>query len=214
MKKQTKIIIYILILFPCLIMIFDYLNLPSLFLKQVKNINYELLSICFNIISMVSIFIITYIEIHSREIQKNQNAEATGYILMKSSYLKCRNTLEILEDQIFLEKYIVPKVDFNKSQNDDIIFCRLINEPFTEYEQISNLAINGGVSNKDLTTYLYIMDEFKIYVSHRITFYDIDKYSQSEQSKQMSHYVKGTSVDLRKLISDEIETLGRKINKE
>ena len=76
---------------------------------------------------------------------------------------------------VYLEAFIVPKVDFNKTNKDDKIMNNLQTLPFESFDKIISLSEGGYISKDKLEIYLSIKKEFALVVSMKITFFDIDK---------------------------------------
>ena len=102
----------------------DYYNVPSLLGLHINTVKYELLGAVLNAVVVIGLYVVTYVIIDKRQIQKEQNAKMVSYVLMNSTYKKCVDYLDMLDDQQVLAKYIVPKIDFNKSAKDDPITMR------------------------------------------------------------------------------------------
>lgn len=183
MKKDLYLItlictIGVLMLSICM----DYYNVPSLLGLHINTVKYELLGAVLNAVVVIGLYVVTYVIIDKRQIQKEQNAKMVSYVLMNSTYKKCVDYLDMLDDQQVLAKYIVPKIDFNKSAKDDPITINLQSAPFSEYISILDLSKSGFVTHKDLTTYLTIMERYKSYVSERITFFDVGESDRIEHT--------------------------------
>ena len=169
-----------------LIVIVDYCNIPSFLGIHMGNINYDVFGAIFNAFIVISLYIVTYMIIDRRQIQKDNNAKSVAYELMLSTYKKCIELLKLLDNQNFLSRYIVPKIDFDKLDSDNRVSLNLQNNPFTEYTSLLELAQNGILSGEELHGYIEVMEKYKSYVSLRITFFDIEQSKKTEYTSLKS----------------------------
>ena len=173
MKKGfMKNVVIVIVLFIALFIV-DYINLPTLLGVKVSNINW---GICMGIISsMVTIvlYLITYNILDARTVQREENKKDISILLIKESYNECMNYIQFL-NQESVEKYIVPKVDFN-SANDTII-NNLQNAPFSNENIIWDLVKDGQIEKKQMEGYLKIKEKFRKYINMRIIFFDAEQY--------------------------------------
>ena len=194
-----------------MIIIVDYCNIPSQLGIGIENINFDLFGIFFNAFIVVSLFIITYMLIDRRQLQKDENAKAVAYELMLISYKKCNDQLQLLDDQDILLKYIVPKIDFNKPDSEDIISINFQNAPFSEYTSLLQLAMNGILTGEELNKYNEVMRLYKSYVCLRITFFDIEQYTESEHLA-LKNRIRSDRNRLDNLLLQETERLQKTLD--
>lgn len=193
------------------LVICDYFDIPSVLGMNMVNINYELLSAILNAAVVIALFIITYMVIDKRQMEKDHNAKMTSCVLRLSTYRKCKDLLKIVDNQEVITKYIVPKVDFSKSDVDNQIVINLQDNPFSEYLSILDFSKNGIVSHDELNTYLKIMEMYKSYISMRITFFDICYASEPEHvALQQTLYSK--KAGLYGVLDQEIKKLQEVLN--
>ena len=187
-------------------MLVDYFNIPTLFGVNTSAINTSVLGTVLNASVVISLYIITYLHIDKRQIQKDDNAKMVACVLLKSSYKKCMDNIEFLGKQEVLEKFIIPKVDFNKTDNDNPVYTNLKDDPFSEYQSILDLSINGILSGADIQKYTEIMDKYRNYVSLRITFFDIEK-STNPMHEELKNSISVKRDELTNSICLEIDRL-------
>lgn len=203
MRKKVLFIILKYALIPFFVMtVVDYFNLPTYAGLKVSNINNDVFGAIFNAFIVITLYIITYVIIDKRQIEKDENAKSTADLLMLCTYQQCKDLLKIFDNQQVLEDNIVPKIDFNKINLDNRVMTNLQNNPFTEHTHILELAENGAIVSTDLIIYLKIMELYKSFVSMRITFFDIDK------SENLQH------VSLRKKILEDKNMLNSMLERE
>ena len=142
---------------------------------EIIYINTDLFGIVSSAVVALVIYFISYNEIDDRKIKREDNAKDTAKVLLADTYKECLNTLELLGNREILEAFIVPKVDFNKTNKDDKIMNNLQTLPFESFDKIISLSEGGYISKDKLEIYLSIKKEFALVVSMKITFFDIDK---------------------------------------
>lgn len=211
MKEKNRLSLLIYLFIPTVVVIvLDYFNLPSILGFKMSNVNYTLIDTVLNVSVVIALYIITFFLIDKRQIRKDDNAKGTADILMLSAYNQCKELSKIVDTQSWLERYIVPKVDFNKTDLDNRVILNLRNNPFAEHSHILLLAENGAISRGDLMKYLEIMELYKSFISLRITFYDINDATTDKQKEFLSKIINDKN-ELNKLLDSEISKLRRRI---
>ncbi|WP_314250389.1 hypothetical protein [Abiotrophia defectiva] len=211
MKEKNRLSLLIYLFIPTVVVIvLDYFNLPSILGFKMSNVNYTLIDTVLNVSVVISLYIITFFLIDKRQIRKDDNAKGTADILMLSAYNQCKQLSKIVDTQPCLEKYIVPKIDFNKTDSDNPVSLNLKNTPFTEHSHILSLAENGAISRGDLIKYLEIMELYKSFISLRITFYDMNDATTDKQQKFRSKIINDKN-KLDELLDIEVSKLRRRI---
>lgn len=211
MKKKNRLSLLMYLFIPIVVVIvLDYFNLPSILGFKMSNVNYTLIDTVLNVSVVISLYIITYFLIDKRQIRKDDNAKGTADILMLSAYNQCRELSKIVDTQSWLESYIVPKVDSNKTGLDNRVILNLQNNPFAEHSQILLLAENGAISRGDLMKYFEIMELYKSFISLRITFYDMNDATTDKQKKFRSKIINDKN-KLDELLDIEVSKLNRRI---
>jgi hypothetical protein len=192
------------------VIVLDYFNLPSILGFKMSNVNYTLIDTVLNVSVVISLYIITFFLIDKRQIRKDDNAKGTADILMLSAYNQCKELSKIVDTQSWLESYIVPKVDSNKTGLDNRVILNLQNNPFAEHSHILLLAENGAISRGDLMKYFEIMELYKSFISLRITFYDMNDATTDKQKKFRSKIINDKN-KLDELLDIEVSKLIRRI---
>lgn len=92
------------------IIILDYENVPTLLGLNISNINWNF----WNTISVIIIFIVTYItlnireiEIQEREIIREKNKQDISLLILINCYEECKKYINMISDEI-VNKYIIP----------------------------------------------------------------------------------------------------------
>ncbi|MDK8142716.1 hypothetical protein [Streptococcus parasanguinis] len=211
MKKKNRLSLLMYLFIPIVVVIvLDYFNLPSILGFKMSNVNYTLIDTVLNVSVVISLYIITFFLIDKRQIRKDDNAKGTADILMLSAYNQCKELSKIVDTQSWLESYIVPKVDSNKTGLDNRVILNLQNNPFAEHSHILLLAENGAISRGDLMKYFEIMELYKSFISLRITFYDMNDATTDKQKKFRSKIINDKN-KLDELLDIEVSKLIRRI---
>jgi len=159
---------------------------------NMSNINWNFFMGMINIIIVIVLYLITFITLDQRTVQREDNKNEISILLMKHCYQECIEYAELL-DQKVVEKYIVPKMDFNSTDN--TIINNLRNAPFINETIIMDLVKDGQVETKHIEEYLKIKGRYQSYITMRITFYDNEQYYQPVE------------YDLYNLINNEVDNL-------
>ncbi len=106
MDKNTKKYILIFIIFTLVYLIIDYLNLPTLLNIYIDNINSNLLNIFINSIIVIILYLITYLTIDKRTIEKSKNKKDVYKQILINMYSECIQTLNLIHDENILNKII------------------------------------------------------------------------------------------------------------
>lgn len=168
--------IIISVLFIIGITIFDYDNVPTLLGLNTTNMNWDFYMGLLNIIAVIVVFAITFqtlnqreIKIHEKEIEHEINKYNISLMLLQDCYDECLEFIKVLNDE-HVEKYIVPKIDFNSIN--PIIISNLQSIPFINESYFMDFVKDGQITKRQISGYLQIKRKFKHYVNMRITFFD------------------------------------------
>jgi hypothetical protein len=194
MKKRIIQKIKILILIIAGLVIFDYINLPSLLGFEMSNINWDFCMGILNIIVVIVLYLITFRTLDARTIEREINKKEVSILLIEQCYQEILDYIDWLNQET-VEKIIVPKIDFNSTNNK--ILDNLQNSPFQNEEIIIDLAKDGQITKNLLETYLKFKVKYRKYLNMRITFYDAP------------HYYEPLKHDLCDAIKAEIRTLDK-----
>lgn len=130
--------------------------------------------------------------------EKKNNQEYVLKQLLVETYTECRKTIKLLDDNEVLRKYIVPKVDFNKTDFDNFVVTNLKNSPFKNESTILDLFKEGIFSTIHLHNYLRIKNEYQEYISIRITFFEREELIKSSRIK----LCKDLDLEFKSLLND------------
>lgn len=170
MKKwfvKNNIVIYIILIIS--LIIFDYINLPSLLGLNMFNINWDFCIGILNIVVVIMLYVITYKKLDRRTIEREKNKKEISILLIRECYQECIKYVELLSQET-VEKYIIPKIDFNITDNK--IICNLKDIPFANEKIIMDLVKDGQITKQRIEKYFEIKGIFSQYITMRITFFD------------------------------------------
>lgn len=171
LSNIIKLSIIILTIVVGIIFILDLFNLPSLYGSKSMNINSELIVGLLNIYVVLLISGITYLIIDQRSIEKDNNKIDIARFLIKKSYEDCINVINSLTKNN-VEKYMVPKINFDRNITENPIIINLHNQPFSNEKLIIELILEGQLSQEELSEYFEIKERYKNYITARLIFYD------------------------------------------
>ena len=193
MRKDNfifKIIITVLIsiITIIIILVMDYFNI---FYRISSQLNSSFLEIIINNIVIITVFIVTYFLIDKRnmkkESEKRNNQEYVLRQLLMETYNECKKVIELLDRDEILRKYVIPKVDFNKTDADNVVIINLQNAPFKYDNLIMELFKEGIFSTSNLPNYLKIKREYQGYISNKISFFDDKELLDDNKKKVMKN---------------------------
>lgn len=186
MKKWfVKNSIMISIILSIYLIILDYINLPSLLGLNMLNINWDFCMGILNIVVVIMLYVITYQKLDKRTIEREKNKKEISILLINECYQECIKYVEFLSEET-VEKYIVPKIDFNSTDNK--IIRNLIDSPFANENIIMDLVKDGQITKQRIKKYFEIKGIFSQYITMRITFFDKSDYYEPIR-KQLFHKI-------------------------
>ena len=183
-KKITKIIA-ISILSIILYIILDFVNILSLLSIPAENLNKDVLSLIVNSTIVILLYIISYYLIDKKSITKDKNKTTVANILIIKTMEECKDSIKLLNQTQMVKKYIVPKVDFNKTDNENKVVYNIQNYPFDTYDDVFSLAKDGYVNKEIFNMYLDIRKEYRFIVSSKITFFDKDEIQKTPDQEEL-----------------------------
>ncbi|MGN1337073.1 MAG: hypothetical protein ACI4WW_01170 [Candidatus Coprovivens sp.] len=212
--KKIVIIVMIYILIIGIIIFIDTLNISGVISNK---LNYNFLNIVVNILTTILLFCITYILVE-RKLIENENKKARAenekynnkkiilLMLLKKTYKECQTNIDLIDNQKNLNKYIIPKIDFN-STNDKILnnFRTL---PFESIENNMSTFIDGTIPYSYFEEYLDIKEMYRQFVNMRIIFFD----AKEKRNKDMIVHIDSLKNILIELIKTQLEHIETEIN--
>ena len=194
MDKNTKKYILIFIIFTLVYLIIDYLNLPTLLNIYIDNINSNLLDIFINSIIVIILYLITYLTIDKRTIEKSKNKKDIYKQILINMYSECIQTLNLIHDENILNK-IIKQVDGNAPIIENKIVNNLMNLPFENKDTILNFAKSGEIDVNTFQRFLNIQSDYRKYINMLIICFD------------RQEYIEKLKVELLKKLNKEVKLL-------
>ena len=194
MDKNTKKYILIFIIFTLVYLIIDYLNLPTLLNIYIDNINSNLLDIFINSIIVIILYLITYLTIDKRTIEKSKNKKDIYKQILINMYSECIQTLNLIHDENILNK-IIKQVDGNAPIIENKIVNNLMNLPFENKDTILDFAQSGEIDVNTFQRFLNIQSDYRKHINMLIICFD------------RQEYIETLKVELLKKLNKEVELL-------
>ena len=205
MKKKTSEKIILIILMITTYLILDYINFPSLIGLIPDKINADFFSIIFDAFIVLILYVISFYYIENKQNEKDDNARDVVDVLLEKTYQECFDNLNFLDNREMIEKYIIPKVDGNKTDSENKVINNLQTLPFSSLDSVIGLASNGYIEKTKLNDYLDIKKEYQYLISVKITFFDLVKPETVEQ-KAMYDDIRSRDYALKSKLSRFLNT--------
>ena len=194
MDKNTKKYILIFIIFTLVYLIIDYLNLRTLLNIYSGNMNSNLLDIFINSIIVIILYLITYLTIDKRTIEKSKNKKDVYKQILINMYSECIQTLNLIHHENILNK-IINQVDGNAPIIENKIVNNLMNLPFENKDTILDFAKSGEIDVNTFQRFLNIQSDYRKYINMLIICFD------------RQEYIETLKVELLKKLNKEVELL-------
>lgn len=186
-------------------LILDYVNLPSLIGLIPNNINADVFSIFFDASIVLILYVISFYYIENKQNEKDANARDTVDVLLEKTYKECFDNLNFLDNREMIGKYIIPKVDGNKTDSENKVINNLQTLPFSSFDAVIDLASNGYIEKTKLNDYLDIKKEYQYLISVKITFFDLVEPETVDQ-KAMYNDIHSRDLALKSKLSKLLNT--------
>ena len=165
---------------------------------KMSNMNWNFYIGILNIIAVLVMYVITYKTLDKRAIKREKNKCEISILLIKDCYKECQSYINLLNKET-VEKYIVPKIDFDSTEHK--IINNLINAPFENENIIMDLVKDGQIDKSQIVGYFDVKKIFRQYVNMRIIAFD------------GPHIYEPLKAELSHLIDSEIEKIDALIQK-
>lgn len=165
-----------------LLIIADYYNFPSSLGIDVPSMNWDFLSLAIGNGLAIVLYLVTYLLIDQRQIKREENQLRNIRRILIDTYVQCQEQVEMLDDESILTS-IAHKCNFDIPYFQDPIFTKIHNMPFELDQYILDASNNGVIREDEFEAYLDIRMEYKVYITNKITFFDIEKYPGDTQRK-------------------------------
>lgn len=164
--------------FLLIITVLDYFNVPTRLGFEVSNINWDFYMDLLNVFAVLAIFIITFeklnrieIKIHKKEIEHENNKYNISLLLLQECYKECLNYIDCLTND-YIEKFIVPKIDFNSPSPNLEIINDIQSAPFKIENCFMDFAKDGQITQDQIKGYLEVKRQFGQYIMNCIIAFD------------------------------------------
>lgn len=124
----------------------------------------------FNIITVVILYMITYKTLDKKTAEREKNKNEISIFLIIECYKACLEQINILEVNNTVEKFIIPKIDPNSTDN--TMSNHIQNRPFFNEHIIVDLVKDGQISKRQIEGYFKIKRKYCEYIDMRIIFFD------------------------------------------
>ena len=199
-RRTLKIIIPVTIILIAYL-ILDYVNIPSHIGLMSSNINIDVLGILFDTAIVLILYSISFYYIENKQNEKDANARDAVSILLKKTYQECWNNLKLVDNTEMIEKYIIPKIDGSKTDSENKVLNNLQTSPFSSFNVVIDLAVNGYVEKTKLNDYLDIKKEYQYLISVKITFFDLTN-PQTKEQQALYNDIQKRDSDLKKKLNE------------
>ncbi|MGM9929317.1 MAG: hypothetical protein ACI35P_15345 [Bacillus sp. (in: firmicutes)] len=186
--SKTNVIVFSIILAAVLVFL-DYKNIPTVCGFDMSYMNWDFLMGIFNGLVVIILYIITYITLDKRNVEREDNKKENVKLLFKMCYMDCIKYINML-DESTVKKYIVPKIDFNSTHN--TIINNLQQAPFLNENIILDLVKDGQITKSQIEGYYEIREKYGQYVTMKIIAVD------------GPHIYKPLEIELNSLIEKEL----------
>jgi len=180
-KKDVITIIKFSLIAILIILIVGVLDYNNTFGNITMKLNFDFLNIFINALVIVFMFIITYLLIERKTFDNEEKIEKNKrgmlLLLLEKVCDECLSQIKMLDEQEMVEKYLIPKINFNSTDN--IIIENIKSKPFEYENRIINLFSDGILDKKYFKNYMNIKDCFESYVQWRITLFDAKKVEEA-----------------------------------
>ncbi|MBQ8836959.1 MAG: hypothetical protein IJ002_05590 [Clostridia bacterium] len=197
-KQHIVLIIFTAILITIAICVADYFNVFANIGIDTANINFDFLSIFISNLIVILLFVITYLIVDARNIQKEKNQQETAYITLMGIYERCKDMVELFSQEELRNK-AVEKIDGDKLLFDDKPHMHYLNYPFENETIIYSFAGSGVFSKSVFEEFVLIKKEYQKYINVALIFYD--------------HYneIKQIEINLSNQLSNAIEKIKKSL---
>ena len=161
---------------------------------KIDNINSNLLDIFINSIIVIILYLITYLTIDKRTIEKSKNKKDVYKQILINMYSECIQTLNLIHDENILNK-IIKQVDGNAPIIENKIVNNLMNLPFENKDTILDFAKSGEIDVNTFQRFLNIQSDYRKYINMLIICFD------------RQEYIETLKVKLLKKLNKEVELL-------
>lgn len=187
-KKEIFRTIAFSVIVLCVIILLDYYNIFGMYLGiKIENFNFDILTLIVGNIVVVTLFVITYFLVDSRNIKRHRNQEMVAYLTLKNVYKQCREMTYMFSNPKVCE-CAAKNCDGNELIFNDKVHMHYLTKPFANESIIVNLAVSGVITKEIYDEYLLIKELYQEYINKVLVLYEMVE----------------TFSDLRKMLIDKL----------
>lgn len=153
-----------------IILLLSVFDVPSKIGLSCNDINWGIQGTLIGAIITIGLFVLTYLLIQRRDLQRQGNKQDIALFLLKHTYEDCLKSIQILENEKVFEA-ILRKTNFDAYSNDTPV-GKLIKTSFPNESMIMQLGMEGVLTATQIETYLSVKDYYTQYMTTKVTFFD------------------------------------------
>ena len=157
-----------------------------------QEINWDIASIVISNLVVISLYLITFNLLDSRQIKMSKNQREVALLLMFKTYEQCKGSVSLFELREAREK-AVEKCDFDKVIFEDKQMQYYLDFPFEFHEQIIEFASTGTISKQEFSDYLELREAFRKHINIRIMSFDREELPNVTKREFLETYERVTN---------------------
>lgn len=149
---------------------------------------YDIVTLVVSNVTILGIFIITYLLIDRNSVKKEENKYKIAKYLIDSAYKNIEEVMGVYTPAVIV-RFVLPKVDGNKLIKDNLVISRIEEFPFRFEDHLFDLAKEGVLSETEFNNYVRLKQLYVMFIEMAITF--PDEWQQVEpHKKELEEYIK------------------------
>lgn len=192
MKNRIFKIIVSCLALTSIYFLLDINDLPAGIGIHSEKINWDIASIVIGNLVVISLYLITFSLLDSRQIKMSKNQREVALLLMFKTYEQCKESVLLFERREVREK-AVEKCDFDKVIHEDKQLQYYLDFPFEFHEQIVAFASTGIISKKEFSDYLELREAFRKHINIRIMSFDREELPNATKRDFLETYERVTN---------------------
>lgn len=182
MKKRISIILLSCVAITSVYFCLDTNNIIAGIGIPTQEINWDIASIVISNLVVISLYLITYILLDNRSIEKDRNQQEVALLLLSKTYDQCVESVKLFDYPGAAEK-AAKKCDFSKTAHQDSQFMYYLEFPFEFHEQIVEFASAGIISKNEFDNYVELKEAFRKHINRKIMFFDQEDLSRETKKE-------------------------------
>ena len=153
-----------------IVLLVDFINIPSRIGVNIGNFNHEVVSFTFNSITASLVFFLTYYYVEKWNVESKSNKKNVALFVLEETYQNCLSDLNTFHNLAI--DYIVNRTDFDKLYNKNSPAYRYAQIAFENEDIINMYAVDGIINSEQYRTYLKIKSDYTRHIEVSIIFFD------------------------------------------